>query len=411
MVLKQIHVHFRLRDHADESSRFPENEDSKCQCDICGKCYRTRACIRHHMEYVHLKLIKPFKCNLCKSKFSTKNELKEHSRHSHGLDPDAHKKKYVPIYAGACTMEQYNKIIKTNSKECPLCNKIYTSSKTMRRHLQDQHRPQTVKTEFLAAMDFPVERTCGTCGLVLENMTELRKHMRTTHPGVTYHPCYYCDVCLSNKYKKYRHNSEVHNGLPFIPIFTCPICNKSIKNKECYDDHISQHEGKKRHVCEICHAKFSNYFQLKGHKRIHFPGPKKVYTCEKCNTKFASRGAYCYHKYKVHDKKNWQCPICGKVLASYDINHLRIHEKEMKYVCETCGKRFNCPQYLSDHRLAQHASVKPYKCKFCDKRFTQRTPRSIHTRKFHTGETRYECNTCNVRFVTKLLLTKHIVSH
>lgn len=234
--------------------------------------------------------------------------------------------------------------------------------------------------------------------------------MRCMHPGELNYPCRLCDVSLSNKYQKYKHYRAAHNGLPFIPSFTCPICKKTFKDKEFYEDHLSLHEGKKRHVCDLCNATFVNFFNLCSHRKVHFPQPKKTYTCNKCNIDFASRSAYGYHKYKVHEKKNWQCPTCGKVLAAYDRNHLRIHEKEQKYVCDVCGKRFNCPQYLKDHRLA-HESVKPFKCNFCERRFTQRTPRSIHMRKFHTGETRFECNSCNIGFVTKILLRKHILCH
>lgn len=411
MVLKQIHIHFRLlTKDADENSSYPENEDRKFKCDICGKCYRTRSCIRHHMEYAHLKTRKPFKCVICRDKFSSKNEMKEHASIIHGTERTSVWR--LPMNTGAITLKQWTELIETKSKDCPICQRTFINPKGMRRHLQDIHPPQKkIKCENLETMDIPVQRTCGICGLVLENLTDLRKHMRSIHPGKTYFPCHYCDVCLTNKYKKYKHNAEVHNGLPFVPIFTCSVCNKSFKNKEFYEDHVSLHDGRKRHICEICSASFGNYFQLRSHKNVHFPRPKKIYSCEKCDITFASRGAYCYHKYKVHDKKNWQCPTCGKVLAAYDRNHLRIHEKEEKYVCETCGKRFNCPQYLADHRLAHHSSIKPYKCHFCDKRFTQRTPRSIHTRKFHTGETRFECNTCNIRFVTKLLLKKHILTH
>lgn len=262
----------------------------------------------------------------------------------------------------------------------------------------------------LEILELPDRRTCRICTEVFENLTLLRRHMRVKHPGEQNLPCRLCDMSFSNKYQKKKHYSAFHKGMPFIPSFTCPICQKIFKNKEWYLDHLSLHEGKKRHVCDICSAEFSSFYLLSGHRTTHFPQPKKTYSCKKCEATFSSRSGYFYHNYKIHEKKSWQCPTCGKVLAQYDRNHLRIHEKELKYVCETCGKRFNCPQYLKEHTWS-HESVKPFKCDFCDKRFTQRSPRTIHMRKFHTGETRYECNTCSIRFVSKDLLKKHLVTH
>uniref|UniRef100_A0A8D8S124 Zinc finger protein 26 n=1 Tax=Cacopsylla melanoneura TaxID=428564 RepID=A0A8D8S124_9HEMI len=272
---------------------------------------------------------------------------------------------------------------------------------------KSKEKQSNVKLENL---ELPVQRTCRICAQRFENLYVLRKHMRLLHPGELNFPCYLCDVSLSNKYQKKKHYKSVHKGMPYFPTFTCPICKKTFKNQEFYSDHVSAHEGKRRHVCDVCGSDFSTFYHLSNHKRVHYPQPKKIYECKKCDSKFSSRSALSYHKYKIHEKKSWQCPTCGKVLAAYDRNHLRIHEKEQKYVCETCGKRFNCPQYLKDHTLS-HGPVKPFKCYYCEKRFTQRTPRSIHIRKFHTKETRYECNTCTVKFVTKDLLKKHMHDH
>lgn len=267
-----------------------------------------------------------------------------------------------------------------------------------------------MKIENLDLPVIPVQRTCRVCAEVLENLTVLRKHMRMKHPGELNFPCRLCDITLPSRYKKKRHHRLAHKGLPYTPSFTCSICNKAFKNIDLYHDHLSLHEGIKRHICDVCGAEFSSFINLSNHRVLHGPRTNKIYSCPKCDSKFHSRSACAYHKYKVHDKKSWQCPICGKVLAKLDQNHLNIHRKERKFVCETCGKRFNCAQYLADHR-ASHGAVKPYKCYYCEKRFTQRTPRSVHIRKFHTKETRYECNTCNIRFVTKYLLKKHILTH
>src|SRR5277367_4443134 len=66
----------------------------------------------------------------------------------------------------------------------------------------------------------------------------------------------------------------------------------------------------------------------------------------------------------------------------------RSSEKEKKYACNTCGKRFPTPFHLKAHERS-HSGEKPFECRECGKRFTQKSILTRHLR-IHTGETPYQ---------------------
>src|SRR5277367_3851704 len=74
----------------------------------------------------------------------------------------------------------------------------------------------------------------------------------------------------------------------------------------------------------------------------------------------------------------------------------RSKEREKKYACDTCGKRFEAPSHLKIHERS-HSGEKPFKCAECGQRFSKKSSLTRHL-PIHTGETPYQCRHCPKTF-------------
>src|SRR5277367_4219137 len=57
----------------------------------------------------------------------------------------------------------------------------------------------------------------------------------------------------------------------------------------------------------------------------------------------------------------------------------RSNEREKKYTCDSCGKRFEAPSHLKRHERS-HSGEKPFKCEECGQRFSLKSHLSRHLR-------------------------------
>ncbi len=114
--------------------------------------------------------------------------------------------------------------------------------------------------------------------------------------------------------------------------------------------------------------------------------------------------------------KRYECeyPGCDRVYTSKSNlrAHVRVHEGNFKYHCDSCSKAFSSSYSLKIHQRV-HTGEKLYICieQGCDKSFNTQYRLTAHKR-IHTGET-FDCDhgECNKQFTTKSDLKKHERKH
>ena len=110
--------------------------------------------------------------------------------------------------------------------------------------------------------------------------------------------------------------------------------------------------------------------------------------CQSCGVGFLDRRQLLQHIRATHDGTRYPCPQCQRSCVSKNgLNeHVKlVHEKFVRYRCETCGKGYSRRAHYHDH-LARHTAVKLNICTVCRRQFTFRESLKKHVRRFHPNE-------------------------
>ncbi len=114
-------------------------------------------------------------------------------------------------------------------------------------------------------------------------------------------PEYLCPVCnrtCSNQSGLQRHiYVEHHSGV--AKAYPCDLCDKSYSDGSNLKRHQREaHEGKYKHVCQVCHKGFSNINRFRGHLVSH--GGEPEHSCHLCSRRFKYKEQLQNHVAKDH---------------------------------------------------------------------------------------------------------------
>ena len=111
----------------------------------------------------------------------------------------------------------------------------------------------------------------------------------------------------------------------------------------------------------------------------------KLRTCPYCRLQFTTDRHLCDHIRTQHADMRYSCQQCPCTFVSTcGLNrHVRnIHQKLVKFRCQTCGKGYEGRRNYHDH-MATHAGVKRNVCMICQAQFTFKRGLKVHVLRFH----------------------------
>lgn len=146
----------------------------------------------------------------------------------------------------------------------------------------------------------------------------------------------------------------------------------------------------------------------KYHRKKNKKTKTKQLKCGVCNKELKSLDTLKRHR-QIHEKRI-QCPICSFHFVPRRFEtHLKDHEikeKEPKFECNVCSKKFFKNENLSAHLKLHQAR---YHCKLCDEKFVKKLIRDEHVQ-LHKDPDAFNCDVCQESFQQKATLQKHLLS-
>jgi uncharacterized Zn-finger protein len=133
----------------------------------------------------------------------------------------------------------------------------------------------------------------------------------------------------------------------------------------------------------------------------------------------------------VHEEPKFQCSFCSKKFnRNFCLQqHLKLHENNRPFGCNTCGKSFVTKYKLDVHEqviiavlvkifakannnflLQTHILGWKHMCDICGSQFRQKSTLILHIRR-HTQEGLHLCSFCNKSYVKQYDLQRHILTH
>ena len=312
----------------------------------------------------------------------------------------------------------------------------------------------------------PRSQTCELCGVRVEDVSALQRHVVTSHSftdllartaeGVF---CAQCLLPFSNPGALAEHIKLVHTSTAAVTLATfsklakrpsspvelptdlskkartdlpsnelssstllCSQCNAPFNNFESFRTHLKTHldgqQGSASVVCPECKLALPSDVDLEGHLASHFLSVSTEYGCQACFKLFSKPDELQKHLIDIHAHHIYRCALCKEMFdskVSIQVHFAVKHSNECKVKkCVKCSVSFHSQGEFELHirsvhlrANATHSNSEGYRCLLCH--LTVATEEEL-TSHLSTHQKQFQCNQCEEAFHVEFLLDKHIQS-
>lgn len=115
------------------------------ECHLCKQQYKSKQCIKTHMQVIHCNLNQTFQCPLCEEVMQCREVYRRH-RNRHKYDRNRFNKRICEVCGKAILVSQFRKHEKTHSEgqlKCSFCEKLFKNQASVKLHerTHTQERP------------------------------------------------------------------------------------------------------------------------------------------------------------------------------------------------------------------------------------------------------------------------------
>ncbi|XP_015431331.1 PREDICTED: uncharacterized protein LOC107187695 [Dufourea novaeangliae] len=307
--------------------------------------------------------------------------------------------------------------------ECDYCPETFASKDVLEEHLKIH--------------DYKIMHFCEDCSEEFPTNKAKRNHNVVCIKKLL---CKYCDTILDSKGKKRQHEQK-HCDTMYGQL--CDVCGEKFKHQGTLDQHVkTQHMSwEKIFECPKCPKKFAFKQKLSFHlKSVHTT--LRAYLCEDCGADFKNPASLRHHRIRKHQPvgNKRECPVCHKLVPFYSLSkhmhthkaytiqcphcdkmfknsstlkqHVRIHEDQRQYRCDTCGVGFNRRDglrlHMRVHEKTDSRGLKECSCQVCGEKFPNHSTLVIHRNRVHKDGRQYTCHICNRSMISTRSLEWHM---
>lgn len=340
--------------------------------------------------------------------------------------------------------ERFSITLKLPPKPLPDIIEIQSSVNplSIERDLECDYCPETfsnrdILEEHLKVHDYRILHYCDDCEEEFATNKAKRNHNVICVRKLI---CKYCDLLLDSRGKKRQHEQK-HIDALYGQL--CEVCGERFKHQGTLDQHLkTQHTIlEKIYQCPKCPKKFAFKQKLSFHlKSVHTT--LRAYLCEDCGADFKNPASLRHHRIRKHQPigNKRECPVCRKLVPFYSLSkhmhthkaysiqcphcdkmfknsstlkqHVRIHEDQRQYRCDTCGVGFNRRDglrlHMKVHEKTGSRGLKECSCQVCGEKFPNHSTLVIHRNRVHKDGRQYTCHICNRSMISTRSLEWHM---
>ncbi|CAH8569411.1 unnamed protein product [Heterobilharzia americana] len=211
---------FRLRPSLLHHMRCHHGDDQgPATCEYCGLIYPKRSSLRYHIFRMHNQEL-AHECFMCQRRFRLETELRRHVKEMH-----------------------------SGAVKCEICHKVCANLRCYAQHRQKHFRTRIYQ--------------CTDCQTTFKSKLAMKRHIRVEHLQLGPEK-FECQIC-----GKIVTQIGMHMLIHKEARFECEYCNKRFTKAAYYNEHLRIHRGEQPFECHICRKRFNKKSNLNVHVKFH----------------------------------------------------------------------------------------------------------------------------------------------
>lgn len=296
-------------------------------CPICMKGFKNIHYVQKHIKSIHKQTITTNEIRKAQNTVKQIVKPKKSERNDHAAD-DVTKLKLNVLSSNYWRTEG-------KTFHCPLCVQWFAVPKYVQKHIRLVHGQHLPIEDILAAQIEPELKPEPTKSVELVQQQQYQSLEREQAKDIVKREklfeCFACHRMFVSE-KALRYHQPLHEGIEYA----CPLCNKYFLMQKYVRDHMIYRHG---------YDKKSKLPPLKTRKIDNFEYHKPIvsrFECYLCRRTYPSRS-----KLNSHMKSHLdvlECSICMKVFKSTESRrrHIQLHKTDpnVQHHCLICNKTF-----------------------------------------------------------------------